>query len=102
MAPYGSPIYLDRLRRLVRLKPGGLFELDLRYFRHHVAELSYRWEDTAPPTSGLFSPALEELLGPRRRPEDPLEQRHRDIARSAQAMYEEAFFNLIGALHRTL
>ena len=61
-------------------------------------ELSYRWDDTAPPTGDLFSPALEELLGPRRRAEDPLEQRHRDIARSVQAIYEEAFFNLIGAL----
>ncbi len=98
LAPYGSPVYLDSLRRLVRLKPGGLFELDLRYFRHHTEELSYQWEDTAPPTSDLFTPALEELLGPRRRAEDPLEGRHRDIARSVQAMYEEAFFNLIGAL----
>ena len=43
----------------------------------------------------LFSPALEELLGARRRPDDPLEDRHRDIARSVQAMYEEAFFHLI-------
>ena len=100
LAPYGSPVYLDRLRRLVRLKPGGSFELDLRYFRHHTEELSYRWEDTAPSTSDLFSPALEELLGPRRRAEDPLETRHRDIARSVQAMYEEAFFNLIGALQK--
>ena len=102
LAPYGSPVYLDTLRRLVRLKPDGSFELDLRYFRHHTEELSYQWEDTAPPTSDLFSPALEELLGPRRRAEDPLEGRHRDIARSVQAMYEEAFFNLIGALTRTL
>jgi carbamoyltransferase len=99
LAPYGSTACLDRLRPVVRLKPGGLFELDLRYFCHHVAQLSYRWEDTAPPTSDLFSPALEELLGPRRHAEDPLEQRHRDIARSVQAMYEEAFFHLIGALH---
>jgi carbamoyltransferase len=98
LAPYGRPVYLDRLRRLVRLKPRGLFELDLRYFRHHAAELSYQWEDTSPPGSELFSPALEELLGPRRQAEDPLEERHRDIARSVQAMYEEAFFNLIGAL----
>ena len=30
------------------------------------------------------------LLGPRRHPEEPLIDRHRDIARSAQAMYEEA------------
>src|SRR5207302_5149659 len=38
--------------------------------------------------------------GPRRRPTDPLEDRHRDIARSTQAMYEEAFFYLLNALQR--
>ena len=48
----------------------------------------------------FVSPALEELLGPRRRPEDPLEDRHRDIARSVQAIYEEAFFQLIGPLQQ--
>ena len=69
-----SPVYLDAMRRIVRLKPGGLFELDLRYFRHHAAELSYQWDDTAPPIGDLFSPALEDLLGPRRRPEDPLDR----------------------------
>src|SRR5262249_41851211 len=36
--------------------------------------------------------------GPRRQPSDPLQDRHRDIARSTQAMYEEAFFNLLNAL----
>jgi predicted NodU family carbamoyl transferase len=46
----------------------------------------------------LFSPALEQLLGPRRKPEDPLDDRHRDIACSAQAMYEEAFFHLLKTL----
>ena len=100
LAAYGSPVYLNSLRRLVRPKPGGSFELDLCYFRHHTEGLSYQWEDTAPATSDLFSPALEELLGPRRRAEDPLETRHRDISRSVQAMYEEAFFSLIGALQR--
>jgi carbamoyltransferase len=40
------------------------------------------------------------MLGPRRRLEDPLDDRHRDIARSVQAMYEEAFFHLVGALHQ--
>src|SRR5262249_31837269 len=48
----------------------------------------------------LFSPALEQLLGPRRRPQDPLEERHRDIARSVQVAYEEAFFHLISPLHQ--
>src|SRR5262249_33340409 len=46
----------------------------------------------------LFSPALEDLLGPRRMPKEQLEDRHRDIARSAQAIYEEAFFHLLRVL----
>jgi carbamoyltransferase len=48
----------------------------------------------------LFSPALEDLLGPARKPDGPLLDRHRDIARSVQAMYEEAFFHLISPLQR--
>jgi carbamoyltransferase len=40
----------------------------------------------APEFDDLFSPALERLLGPRRNPNDPLEDRHRDIARSAQSL----------------
>src|SRR5207253_306329 len=39
------------------------------------------------------------LLGPRRDPEAPIEQRHRDIARSAQAAYEEVFFHLLRTVH---
>jgi carbamoyltransferase len=100
LAPYGRPCYLDQMRRIVRLLPGGGFELDLGYFRHHVEEASYRWEDCAPVANDLFSPALEALLGPRRRPDEPLEDRHRDIARSVQAMYEEAFFHLLRTVQR--
>ena len=100
LAPYGKPIYLDAMRKIVRLGPDGGFALDLRYFRHHVEEVSYQWEDCAPEVGDLFSLALEDLLGPRRRPDEPLDQRHRDIARSVQAMYEEAFFHLIGTLQR--
>jgi carbamoyltransferase len=40
------------------------------------------------------------LLRPRRLRADPLEERHRDIGRSAQAMYEEAFFHLLGVLQK--
>jgi carbamoyltransferase len=45
----------------------------------------------------LFSPALEQLLGPRRRPDGPLTERYCDIACSAQAAYEEAFLQLLRA-----
>jgi carbamoyltransferase len=98
LAPYGKPTCLDAMRRIVRLMPNGTFQLGLDYFRHHTEEMPYQWENAAPQAGDLFSPALEDLLGPRRRPEDPLEDRHRDIARSVQARYEEAFFHLIGPL----
>jgi carbamoyltransferase len=82
-----------------RLNPDGSYELDLSYFRHHQEQISYQWTDGSPEFGDLFAPALETLLGPRRKPDDPLEERHRDIARSVQLMYEEAFFHLIKALH---
>ena len=100
LAPYGRAEYLTPMRELVRLSPDGGFELDLRYFRHHIDATPYQWEECAPQTGALFAPALEGLLGPRRRPDDPIEDRHRHIARSVQAMYEEAFFHLISAVQR--
>ncbi len=39
------------------------------------------------------------MLGPARGKDEPLEQKHKDIARSVQAMYEEAFFHLLNTLH---
>ncbi len=100
LAPYGKPATLDAMRRIVNLKPGGRFELDLSYFRHHAEYVPYQWEGGAPEIGDLFSPALEDLLGPRRRAGEPIEERHRDIARSVQAMYEEAFFNLLVPLQQ--
>jgi carbamoyltransferase len=98
LAPYGSPSLLGEMRKLVKLERDGAFALDLCYFRHHSAPVAYQWEAGAPHFAELFSADLEDLLGPRRRPDDPLEARHADIACSAQAMYEEAFFHLLSWL----
>ena len=95
LAPYGKPIYVDSMRKIVHLMPDGSFKLDLSYFIHHKTNVPYQWTNGSPEMGNLFSPVLHELLGPRRMPNDPLEERHRDIARSVQAMYEEAFLNVI-------
>src|SRR5215813_2686540 len=100
LAPYGRPSFADLMRKMVELLPQGGFRLDLNYFRHHRENISFQWNDTSPDYGDLFSPELEKLLGPRRLPTDPLDDRHRNIARSAQAIYEEAFFHLIRALHK--
>ena len=98
LAAYGQPSFLDAMRQIVHLLPDGGFELDLKYFRHHREDVPYQWLDGSPEFDDLFSPELERLLGPRRRPTDPLEERHDNIAHSAQAMYEEAFFHLLRTL----
>jgi carbamoyltransferase len=100
LAPYGRASSLDAMRKVVRLLPDGGFELNLKFFRHHREDIAYQWADGSPEFEDLFAPALEQLLGPRRKPADPLEQRHRDIARSGQAMYEEAFFHLLSVLQK--
>ena len=99
LAPYGKPLFMDAMRKIVKLKADGSYSLNLAYFRHHKEQISYQWTDGSPEFDDLFAPVLEELLGQRRSPDDPLDDRHRDIARSVQAMYEEAFFHLIGRLH---
>ena len=100
LAPYGVPAFLPDMRQIVRLQDDGGFELDLAFFRHHREKIDYEWENGAPVVGPLFAPALSELLGPPRGKGEPLEQRHRDIARSAQAVYEEAFLHLLNALHQ--
>jgi carbamoyltransferase len=99
LAPYGEPKYLGEMRRLVRPQDDGTYELDLQYFRHHSDKVEYEWESGSPVVGALYSGALLDLLGPARAADAPLEQRHRDLARSAQAMYEEAFFHLLQHVH---
>ena len=100
LAPYGKPRFLDEMRRIVGLESDGTFRLNLDFFRHHREKIEYEWDAGEPVFGELYAPALEELLGPARGQTDELTQRHKDIARSVQAMYEEAFFNLINQLHK--
>jgi len=99
LAPYGEPVFLPVMRRIVRLKADGTYELDLGCFRHHREKIEYEWEGGKPVVGALYSARMAELLGPERRSEEPLDRRHRDIARSAQAMYEEALFHVLNTLH---
>jgi len=99
LAPYGKPAFLDEMRRVVRIGDDGGYELDLRFFRHHRETVYFEWTGGAPDTEDLFSDELVALLGPRRRADEPLTDRHRDIARSVQARYEECVFHLLTRLH---
>jgi len=95
LAAYGEPRFAAEVGRLVPQRPDGTFRLDLGYFRHLSEGVDMTWEEGSPEQGILFSPRLEDLLGPRRRKEDPLEQRHMNLAASMQRVYEERFFALV-------
>jgi carbamoyltransferase len=100
LAAYGEPTYIEEFRRIVR-DDGATFRLGLEYFSHHRhgAEMSWREADKAPVLGRLFSDYLETRLGPARRPDAPLEQKHKDIAASLQARLEEVLFLKLKGLY---
>ncbi len=100
LAPYGQPTFMAEMRHIVLLQEDGSFKLNLDFFRHHKDKVEYEWENGEPKVGALYSQALVDLLGPVRQKGEELTQRRRDIARSVQAMYEEAFFHLLDVLHK--
>jgi carbamoyltransferase len=100
LAAHGGPSRRAAVQRLLTLRNDGGFALDLSYFRHHTDDISYEWPGGAPAFGALYSPALVDALGPPRAPDDPIEERHRDLAWATQAVYEDAFFHLLQSLQR--
>jgi carbamoyltransferase len=100
LAAYGRPTYEKEMAELVRLLPGGKFQLNLRYFCHHSQNIAYEWDNTVPIVGQTYSADLVGLLGPARLPEEPVTERHMDLAHSLQTVYERAFFHVLRHLHR--
>ncbi len=83
LAPYGEPQYVDAIRtNLVETKPDGSFRLNLNYF------------DFLGGTT-MTNIRFHRLFGGSpRRAEEPIEQRHMDVARSIQLVCEEMMLRL--------
>jgi len=97
LAPYGQPRFMAEMRDIVQVKDGR-FALNLDYFTHHSIGLDMVWMGGSPVIGPVFSEKLVEKLGPVRNAQEPLEQKHKDLAASMQAMFEEAYFGMANAL----
>jgi carbamoyltransferase len=90
LAAYGTPRYRDAFAELCHIEADGSIAIDMRFmsYQHH-------------PTRS-FTPALEALLGPARRPGAPLQlparcdedQRYADIAATLQELTERYLLTL--------
>ena len=100
LASFGRPVFLERMRKVVRLEEDGGFETDVDFFRHASFGVTMSWDDGAPVLGPVWSPRFEEEFGPARRPEAELTERDHDLAASLQAIYEEALFHRLRWLRK--
>ena len=104
LAAYGQPAYLEEFRDILRFHTNGGafgFKLGLDYFTHHKTgpEMSWAESDQTPKLGKMFSEAMpRRLKAPARQPDEPLEQRHRDMASSLQARLEEVYLGMLKKL----
>ena len=101
LAAYGEPTQLEEFRRIVKSGNGTGFRLGLEYFTHHRdgPDMTWHESDRTPVLGRLFADYLTERLGPTRAADEPVEQKHRDIAATMQARLEEVLFEMLRALH---
>ena len=99
LSSYGGPTYLDKMRQIVRLDNNGKFKLNLNYFIHHSEGVTMTWEGGEPTMGPVYSQEMEKCLGPARKKNEPITREYENIAASLQAMYEEAFFDLLNHVH---
>ena len=89
LAPYGEPRYVQQIYdHLIELREDGSFRLNQEYF-HYLDGLTM--------TNDRFARLFG---GPRREPESDLTQKDLDLARSVQAVCEEAIMRMARTVHR--
>ncbi len=83
LAPYGNPVYIDKVKQLVDIKEDGTFRLNQKYF-NYAAGLTM--------TSNHF----DNLFGqkPRNSKKEKITQFHMDIASSIQKVTEDIMIKL--------
>ncbi|MCP4873257.1 MAG: carbamoyltransferase [Proteobacteria bacterium] len=87
LAPYGEPKYVDQFHKVLDIAEDGSFRLNMDFFE-------FDW------AMRMCNEAFFELFGEEPRdPEGPVEQFHKDVARSVQEIVNEVMVKLATSLH---
>lgn len=82
LASYGKPTYYSEMKSILKYKIGIYFSLDDDCFQFQYGEETW------------FTEKFNRIFGPTRNSNDPIEQRHKDIAASAQFLLEEVLLEM--------
>lgn len=95
LSAYGEPEYLDKMRKVVKLKDNGLFEIDTSFFLHDKDGVEMVWKNGEPNLGKIYSDKMIEVFGEPRENGGEVTERYQNIASSLQAMYEEALCHIL-------
>ena len=98
LSSYGEEKFKDEISKLVFSTKKG-YELNLKYFTHHKKNIIKKNNNGQIEYENLYSNKLIEILGKERKKNDPITDTHKDIAKSAQIVYEEIFLKLLNNLY---
>ena len=89
LAPYGNPIYLDKLKKLIDIKDDGTFRLNQKYFNYATGLT-------------MTNEKFDDLFGqkPRNPQSQKITQFHMDIAASIQKVTEEIMVKLARSIRK--
>lgn len=82
LAPYGKPIYQEKIRKLLKIKNDGSFQIDNSYF-------SYPYS-----LSGVYTKKFEEEFGKPNKTPDEIVPYYADIAASIQKVLEDIVIDI--------
>lgn len=94
LAAYGEDAYAGAMQRLLTLPPNGWFRLARGYFGMHEGGAADACDGDGQIVMGRFyTDRLAALLGPKRARDAEIGDRERNLARSCQVRFEEAFMH---------
>ena len=90
LAPYGKPIYIDKIKKLIDIKEDGTFRLNQDYFNYSTGLT-------------MTNKKFDNLFGqkPRNPKNENITQFHMDVAASIQKVTEEIMIKLAKDLQKT-
>ena len=88
LAAYGKPVYLDKMREMIRFRSDGSYRVNMKFFNY---QFEYSLADR-----------FVTEFGPPRAKGEPVDDRHANVAASVQAVFEEVLLHLaVGLKKRT-
>ena len=100
LSAYGEPAFRSKVAEGIRLD-GDQVRLDLDLFRHHSEGVDMSWSGGEPELDAVYSARFVEKFGQPRRPRSEIEESHRNMAASVQAVLEDVYLGLLRHVQKT-